>query len=94
MTYETVRQWCQKFCPAYARTFRKQQGRMGDAWHIDAAFVTIQGERHYLWRGVEQGGDVIDILVQRCGNQPQLNAYSGVYLKDKAVKITGSLPIN
>ena len=28
-------------------------------------FVTIRGERHYLWRAVDQDGDVIDILVQR-----------------------------
>jgi putative transposase len=32
-------------------------------------FVTIQGERHYLWRAVDQDGDVIDILVQRGRNK-------------------------
>jgi len=35
VTYETVRQWCQKFGPAYARKFKKRQGRLGDIWHID-----------------------------------------------------------
>jgi putative transposase len=69
VTYETVRQWCQKFGPAYARKLKKQQGRLGDTWHIDEVFVTIQGERHYLWRAVGQDGDVIDILVQRRRNQ-------------------------
>ena len=43
VTYETVRQWCRKFGPAYARKLKKQQGRLGDTWHIDEVFVTIQG---------------------------------------------------
>ncbi len=65
VTYETVRQWCQKFGPAYARKLKKRQGRLGDTWHIDEVFVTIQGQRQYLWRAVDQDGDTIDILVQR-----------------------------
>ena len=65
VTYETVRQWCQKFGPDYARKLKKRQGRLGDTWHIDEVFVSIQGQHHYLWRAVDQDGDVIDILVQR-----------------------------
>ena len=42
---------------------------LGDTWHIDEVFVTIQGQRQYLWRAVDQDGDVIDILVQRRRNQ-------------------------
>ena len=41
----------------------------GDTWHVDEIFVTIQGQRQYLWRAVDQDGDVIDILVQRRRNQ-------------------------
>ncbi len=69
VTYETVRQWCQKFGPDYARKLKKRQGRLGDIWHIDEVFVTIQGQRQYLWRAVDQDGDTIDILVQRRRNQ-------------------------
>ena len=43
VTYETIRQWCQKFGPDYARKLKKRQGRLGDTWHIDEVFVTIQG---------------------------------------------------
>ena len=63
VTYETVRQWCQKFGPDYARKLKKRQGRLGDIWHIDEVFVTIQGQRQYLWRAVDQDGDTLDILV-------------------------------
>ena len=37
---------------------------MGDTWYLDELFVTIQGQRQYLWRAVDEEGDVIDILVQ------------------------------
>ena len=37
---------------------------MGDTWYLDELFVHIQGRQHYLWRAVDQDGDVIDILLQ------------------------------
>jgi hypothetical protein len=40
------------------------RGAWGDTWHVDELFVTIQGQRQYLWQAVDQDGDVIDILVQ------------------------------
>ena len=69
VTYETVRQWCRKFGPAYARKLKKRQGRLGDTWHLDEVFVSIQGKQQYLWRAVDQDGDTIDILVQRRRNK-------------------------
>ena len=68
-TYESIRPWCQKFGPDYAGKLKKRQGRLGDTWHIDEVFITIQGWRQYLWRAVDQDGDVIDILVQPRRNQ-------------------------
>ena len=56
--------WCRNFGPAYARTLRRRRGRMGDTWHLDELFVTLQGRRQYLWRAVDEDGDVLDILVQ------------------------------
>ncbi len=38
---------------------------MGDAWFLDEVLVAIGGQRHYIWRAVDQDGDLIDILVQR-----------------------------
>ena len=64
VTYETIRQWCQRFGPVYARRLRRRRGRMGDTWHLDELFVTIQGCQQYLWRAVDEDGDVIDLLVQ------------------------------
>ena len=52
-------QWCQKSWPDCVQTLKKRQGRLGDRWHIDEVYVTIQGQLQYLWRAVDQGGDVI-----------------------------------
>ena len=43
------------------------QGRLGDTWFLDEVFVTIDGQRQYLWRAVDQDGDLIDLLVQPAG---------------------------
>ena len=64
VSYETIRQWSRKFGAEYARKLKRRQGRLGDTWHLDELFVTIQGQRQYLWRAVDQDGDVLDILVQ------------------------------
>ena len=64
VSYEAIRLWCIKFGPEYARRLKRRQGRLGDTWHLDEVFIKIQGERQYLWRAVDQDGDVIDILVQ------------------------------
>jgi len=69
VTYESIRQWCLTFGLDYARRLRHRRGRMGDTWHLDEVFVKIQGRQQYLWRAVDEDGDVIDILVQSRRNQ-------------------------
>lgn len=62
VSYEAIRLWCRKFGPGYARYLRRNRGRSGDSWFLDGLFVTIRGERHYLWRAVDQDGDTVDIF--------------------------------
>ena len=64
VTHETIRSWCAKFGPDYAARLRRRGPRPGDKWHFDEVFVTINGTTHYLWRAVDQHGNVLDILVQ------------------------------
>ncbi|MEV0696156.1 IS6 family transposase [Streptomyces sp. NPDC050388] len=64
VSHETVRRWCAKFGQAYANGLRRRRPRPGDKWHLDEVFVRINGERHYLWRAVDQHGNVLDILLQ------------------------------
>ena len=65
VSYEAIRKWCRKFGQAYANQLRRRRPKPGDKWHLDEVFLTINGERYYLWRAVDQEGNVLDILVQR-----------------------------
>src|SRR5438128_10117808 len=69
VTYETVRQWCLKFGQTYANKLRRRRPRYGDKWHMDEVVLTICGKKHYLWRAVDQDGNVLDILVQSRRNK-------------------------
>jgi putative transposase len=64
VTYEAIRQGCRKFGQPYANALRHRRPRPGDKWHLDEVFLTINGNRHYLWRAVDQEGNILDILVQ------------------------------
>ena len=64
VSYETIRLWCAKFGQAYANQLRRRRARPGDRWHLDEVFIRINGTIHYLWRAVDQHGNVLDILVQ------------------------------
>jgi putative transposase len=69
VSYETIREWCQKFGQSYAKRLRARRGHLGDRWHLDEVFLKIQGKLQYLWRAVDQDGDVLDILVQSPRNK-------------------------
>ncbi len=69
VSYETVRQWCLKFGQMYANELRRRRQHCGDKWYMDEVFLTIRGERYYLWRAVDQDGNVLDILVQSRRNK-------------------------
>src|SRR5918998_261170 len=64
LSYETVRRWTRTFGQRYANELRRRRPQPGDKWHIDEVFLTIQGKTAYLWRAVDQHGNVLDILVQ------------------------------
>ena len=64
VSYETIRAWCAKFGQVYANQLRRRRPRPGDKWHLDEVFVKINGITGYLWRAVDQHGNVLDVLVQ------------------------------
>ena len=70
VSYESIRRWCLKFGPGFRRGLKRREGRLGDIWHVDEVFIKTDGDIHFLWRAVDQDGDIIDILVQRRRNAP------------------------
>jgi putative transposase len=61
---ESIRLWCNKFGPTYARRLRRTHRGYGDTFFIDEVFVKIQGEQQYLRRAVDQDGEVVDVFLQ------------------------------
>ena len=69
VSHQTIRHWAEKFGRQFAKYIRSRSSRSsGDKWHLDEAVVVIRGQRHWLWRAVDQDGFVLDVLVQSCRN--------------------------
>ncbi|MFF8916232.1 IS6 family transposase [Streptomyces sp. NPDC015032] len=64
VSHETIHQWCDRFGPEYAASLRRRRPPAGDKWHLDEVFIKVNGARQYLWRAVDQDGNVLDVLVQ------------------------------
>jgi putative transposase len=65
VSYEAIRLWCNKFGSKYAQRLRRKHQGCGDTFFIDEVFVRIQGKQHYLWRAVDQDGEVVDVFLQK-----------------------------
>lgn len=65
---ESIRLWCNKFGSKYATRLRKAHQGYGDTFFIDEVFIKIDGKQHYLWRAVDQDGEVVDVLLQKRRN--------------------------
>ena len=64
-SYETVRRWFLKFGPSIAANIRRSRPRPSDHWHLDEMVISICGGKYWLWRAVDNEGEVLDFLVQR-----------------------------
>ncbi len=65
VSYETIRRWVLKFGPLFARELRRRRHRPTSQWHLDEMAILIGGRRFWLWRAVDDEGEVLDLLVQR-----------------------------
>src|SRR5918998_3850738 len=72
VSHETVRQWALKFGQGFANRIRRRLPAPGDKWHLDEVVISIAGQKHWLWRAVDQHGIVLDIgclVAERCWDQ-------------------------
>jgi len=61
---EAIRLWCIKFGAVYASRLKRKHRGYGDTFFIDEVFIKINGKQHYLWRAVDQDGEVVDVFLQ------------------------------
>jgi|TARA_B110000263_G_scaffold233279_1_gene229981 putative transposase len=65
VTHESIRLWCNKFGSKFATRLRRRHQGYGDTFFIDEVFIKIDGKQHYLWRAVDQDGEVVDVFLQK-----------------------------
>src|SRR5208337_238780 len=68
ISHETVRFWWNRFGPMFAAEIRKKRvahmrGYPQWRWHLDEAFVKVNGKLRYLWRAVDHEGEVLEAVV-------------------------------
>jgi putative transposase len=81
VSYETVRAWVTRFGPQTAAQIRRDRPKAGDKWHMDEVVITIRGERHWLWRALDDRGDVLEILVQSRRNACAAKRFLGKLMR-------------
>ncbi len=64
VSYETVRCWTIQFGPLIARNLRRGRPGPTGRWRLDEMVVKIGGQCMWLWRAVDDEGEVLDMLVQ------------------------------
>jgi putative transposase len=87
VSYETVRRWVLKFGPVFARELRRRRPRPSSRWHLDEMAVIIGGRQFWLWRAVDDEGEVLDLFVQR-----RRDKAAAVKLMRKLLKKQGFAP--
>ena len=87
VSYETIRRWILKFGPAIAAKVRSRRVQPSEAWHLDEVFVRIRGKQVYLWRAVDDEGEVLEVLAQ-----PRRNKRAALKLMRKLLKKQGYAP--
>ena len=87
VSYETIRRWVNHFRPRIAADWRKSRRRPHTTWHLDEAYLKIDGRMVYLWRAVDAEGEVLDVLVQA-----KRDKHAALKLMRKLLKKYGFVP--
>ena len=87
VSYETIRCWTIKFGPAFASNLKRRRLRPTGRWDLDEMVVKIRGQRMFMWRAVDDEGEVLDVLVQK-----RRNKAAALKLLRKLLKNQGFMP--
>jgi len=88
ISYESVRRWFLKFGTQIAHNIRRARSTPSDYWHLDEMVIVIRGRHYWLWRAVDNEGEVLDFLVQSRRNAKATLKLMGKLLKKQGVAPT------
>ncbi len=77
--FDSIRLWCNKFGQKYVKRLKRRHQGFGDTFFIDEVFVKIRGIQHYLWRAVDQDGEIVDVFLQRRRDGAAAKRFSNAY---------------
>ncbi len=64
VSYETIRCWTIKFGPQIAANLKAKRPAPSPRWHLDEMVCSVGGKRMYLWRAVDDEGEVLDMAMR------------------------------
>jgi transposase-like protein len=84
----TVYRWVLRFTPLLAEAARPCRHAVGDRWQVDETYVKVAGRWRYVYRAIDQFGQVIDVFVS-----PQRDAKAAHRFFQRAIGTTKVLPV-
>ena len=84
----SVYRWVQRFAPEFAEAARARQHIIGDRWHVDETYLKVDGSWRYLFRAIDQFGQVIDVYLS-----PRRDAKAARRFFERAIGRTRVSPV-
>ncbi len=84
----TVYWWVQRFAPEFAEAARARRHVVGDRWHVDETYLKVGGRWRYLFRAIDQFGQVVDVFLS-----PRRNAEAARRFFARALDRTRTSPV-
>jgi putative transposase len=84
VSYETLRKWNLKFAAPISLEIQRRRTRPGKTWHLDEMHVVVRGQAMWLWRAVDEHGQVLDILLLEHRDQDAAKRFFEQLLTDHA----------
>jgi transposase-like protein len=84
----TIYRWVQRFTPLLADAARPCRHRVGDRWFVDETYVKVGGRWRYVYRAIDQFGQVIDVYVS-----PRRDAMAAHRFFERAIATTKVAPV-
>jgi transposase-like protein len=87
-TYEAIRDWEARFAPLLADQLRtKRRGQAGRSWYVDETYLRVQGKWCYLYRAIDQDGNLVDSMLSEKRNMEAAQRFF-----KRAVAVVGQIP--
>jgi transposase-like protein len=84
----TIYRWVQRFTPLLAEAARPCRHAVGDRWQVDETYVKVAGQWRYVYRAIDQFGQVIDVFVS-----PRRDAAAARRFFQRAIGTMGIAPV-